>query len=217
MKRTFVIVWILAAVSMHGEILDRMRAVVNSHIVTQSDLKRERSIRAVLGEKDLKDDKLLLQDLIDAQIIDEQVSEFPGIDVADGDVLARLDKISDLHGIPATTVRTAIQRRLRMSEFFDLRFRQFLSASDDEVLKYYQTVFVPEAQKRGLTAVPAMDAVAGQIRSNLIEGKMTNRFLRFSSSLRRSSLLQSPVCSFSSILRVLKHVPATSPFAKSRT
>ncbi len=172
---------------MYGQILDRMMAVVNNHIITLSDLKRERATRAVLGEKELKDDKALLQDLIDAQIIDEQVSEFPGIDVVDADVQGRIDKISDLQGIPAAVIRAAIQRRLRMSEFFDLRFRQFLSASDDEVLKYYETVFVPAAQKQGMKLIPAMDAVTAQIRSNIIEEKMTPGIDDWLAALRKRS------------------------------
>ena len=154
MKRAFLVLWILTASQLHSEIIDRMMAVVNNHIVTLSDVRREHKIRSVLGENESQDDKVFLQTLIDAQLVQEQVAEFPGIEVAESEVQAQMDKIQDLQGLPRSVVRDAILKRLQTSQFLDLRFRQFLSASDDEILKYYQTVFVPEAQKRGMTPIP---------------------------------------------------------------
>src|SRR2546429_4217559 len=69
-------VWLItAALNLNAQVIDRMMAVVNNHIITLSDVTRERLIREVLGNKGMRDDKAILYDLIDAQIIEDEIAQ----------------------------------------------------------------------------------------------------------------------------------------------
>jgi hypothetical protein len=58
--------------SSHSEILDRMIAVVEGHVITLSDVRQEREIRGQLGETFKGDDNALAREMIDNYLIDRQ-------------------------------------------------------------------------------------------------------------------------------------------------
>ena len=175
------------ALSVRAEILDRILAVVGGRIVTLSDSHQEHAIRLALGEALPKDDKAMLQDLIDARLLENEVDQFPGIDVSEQDIDARLQKIPNLQGLPTSVVRDAIRHRLYRAEFIELRFRQFIRPTDNDVRAYYDSVFVPEARNRGLNPVPAFDQVQELVRQNVIEEQLTHDVDNWLDTVRRRS------------------------------
>lgn len=187
MKRVFLIILLLSATSVRAEIIDRMMAVVNNHIITLSDLGREREIRAVLGGSDSKDDKTILKELIDAQIIEDQIAQFPGIEVTDVQLDSELKRHPDFRGLTPDVVRAAILRRLRTAEFFQVRFRQFIRPTDEEVRRYYDTIFVPAAAKQGISPVPSLEQMTDAVRNNVIEEKVTHEVENWLEATRRRS------------------------------
>jgi len=190
MKRLLFISWILAAIALEGQVIDRIVAVVNNRIITSSDVRREQLIREVLRTNQSRDADVVVKELIDNQIIEEQVAQFPGIDVSDERVQAEIDKISDLKGLPRETLRDAVRQRIRNTEFFDQRFRLFTRVSDEEVRQYYDRVFVPEAQKRGVNPVPSFEQVADGLRNNVIEEKLVRDIDAWLEALRRRSNIE---------------------------
>src|SRR5262245_44181515 len=116
---------VLAAGRLDAEIIDRMVAVVNNRVITLSDLRLAQQVNAVLG-KPVIDEKELVRELIDAQLIEEQMTQFFGIEVTEANVDEALKAIPDLGGLSPGVVRDAIRRRLSIDQFFELRFRQFL-------------------------------------------------------------------------------------------
>jgi peptidyl-prolyl cis-trans isomerase SurA len=184
----FVSLWFIT--STHAEILDRIVAAVDGHIVTLSDLQQEREIRARLGEKPIDDDKALLQELIENRLIESQMADFPGVEVTDEEVDAELKKTQARQGAASQAVREAVRKRLQMQRYFDVRFRQFLRASDEEVRKYYDEVFVPEARKRGVNPVPSFEQVADMIRMNIIEEKLDHEVMGWLEAIRRRSNIE---------------------------
>jgi hypothetical protein len=161
-----------AATGSYAQIIDRMMAVIGNHIITLSDVTQERRVREVLGEKGSSDDKSILNDLINSFLVQAEIGQSPGIDVSDADIDNAMRQIPDLHGIPPAVVRDAIRSRLRASQFFDVRFRQAIRPTNDEIQQYYKDVFVPAAQKRGTNPVPALDQVSDMIAKNIVEEKM---------------------------------------------
>ena len=187
-KRITIVVAILAtAWQLNAEIIDRIMAVVNGRIVTLSDLRMERRIRVVLGGDQVNDDKALARDLVDRILFEEQVAQFPGILVDDSEVEGELNKVDNLRGIPPDTLREAIRRRLTLNQFFDLRFRQLLRPTDDEVRHYYETVFLPEAGRLGLNPIPTLDQVREPVRNNVVEEKMQGAIDAWLKTLRERS------------------------------
>jgi hypothetical protein len=158
--------------SVQAEIIDRIRGVVGNQIITQSDIREERNLRAALGEA-AEADTAILQSLVEELLIEDQMLQFPGVEVAASEIEAELSMVQDRHGLPLQVIEDGIRRRFARMRFFELRFRQFITASSEEIQQYYETVFVPEAQARGLRPIPPLQEVADLVRSNVVNEKLS--------------------------------------------
>jgi hypothetical protein len=87
-------------------------------------------------------------------------------------------------------LRNAILRRLRTARYFDLRFRQFLRATDEEIRAYYDSVFIPELKARGVSPVPPLEEVSDAIRTNVIGEKLDREVTVWLDALRRRSNIE---------------------------
>src|SRR5436190_1392350 len=82
----YVSVFCLFSCISRAEILDRMIAVVEGHVITLSDIRQEREIRRQLGEPFTGDDKALAREMIDNYLIDRQSTDFAGLDVSQQEI-----------------------------------------------------------------------------------------------------------------------------------
>ena len=174
-----------------AEVIDRIVAVVEGRIITLSDLRQEREIRARLGEPAIDDDAVLVKQLVDNYLIERQTAEYPNIDVVNEEVEAELKKATSLIS-ESEAVRDSIRRRIRMQKFFDLRFRQLIRPTDEEIRKYYENVFVPEARARGLQSIPPLSdgEMARGIRENVIQESLDHEVEVWLEAIRRRSNIE---------------------------
>jgi hypothetical protein len=173
-----------------AEVIDKVLAVVDGHIITASDLRQERDILMRLNEKPVDDDKALVQQLIDNYLIETQISDFPGIDVTDADVDRELDKAVTRESAPSPALREAVRLRVRMRKYFEMRFVQFIQASDEDISKYYNDIFVPEAKKRELNPIPPLTQVTELIRNNVIQESLSHEINIWLEAIRRRSNIE---------------------------
>ncbi len=178
--------WLLASFYAQAEIIDRIVAVVEGRIITLTDLRQEREIRARLGDEAVDDDKVLVQQMIEDHLIEIQISSFPGIEVTEAEIDASLDKSKHL----SPAIREAVRRRLRRLRYFDVTFRRNLRASDEEVRKYYDEVFVPEAGARGVNPIPKLEEVADAVRQNVVEESLSREVDNWLEAIRRRSSIE---------------------------
>lgn len=177
-----------------AQTIDRMLAIVDGNVITHGDLQRYRRLAGMFGFADEvpADDRAALESLIDDRLIDAQVQQFPVIRVADAEVRALVSEIAPA-GDPLLTlelISTAARDRLERAQYFDIRFGQFVSASDEEVQEYYETVFLPQARERGLAPIPPLEAVAGKIRQNVLVEQTNRDIMTWLESLRRRSEIE---------------------------
>jgi hypothetical protein len=71
-----------------------------------------------------------------------------------------------------------------------MRFGQFIQASDADVSKYYDEVFVPEAKKRELNPIPPLTEVADLIRNNVVREAMNHEINIWLEAIRRRSNIE---------------------------
>jgi hypothetical protein len=180
--------WVISC-SVEAEVIDRMVAAVEGHVITLSDLRQEREIRTRFGEK-AADDAALLREMIDNYLIERQSSNFPGVDVTQEEINAELKNSQPQEAPPSAAIRDAIGRRIRMRKYFDLRFRQFIRPTDDELKKYYDDVFVPEAKKRGLNPVPPFAEITDAIRNNVINEQLNHEINIWLEAIRTRSNIE---------------------------
>jgi len=174
-----------------AEVIDRIVAVVEGHIITLSDLRQEREVRARLGEQAIDNDADLVRQLVDNYLIERQTAEYPNIDVVNEEVEAEL-KRSTSRITESEALRDSVRRRIRMQKFFDLKFRQLIRPTDEEIRKYYENVFVPEARARGLQSVtPLSDGeMARGIRENVIQESLDHEVEVWLEAIRRRSNIE---------------------------
>jgi hypothetical protein len=188
----FVFIFVLLSLgqSFQAEVIDKVVAVVDGHIITASDMRQERDILMRLNEKQVDDDKALVQQLIDNYLIEAGIADFPGIEVTDEEVTEQFQKSVAGEGAPSQPLREAVRLRLRMQKYFEMRFGQFIQASDEDVNKYYNAVFVPEAQKRGLNPIPPLTQVSDLIRNNVIQESLHHEITIWLEAIRRRSNIE---------------------------
>lgn len=189
-RRTIIIalISIFMCHSTHAEILDRIAAVVNGHVITLSDIRRERAILPVLGDP-VGSDEEILKSLVDRFLLEEQIAQFPGLEISDEEINSRMSAIGDLHAVSPAEVKTAVANKIQRRRYFDLRYRQFILVSGEEIGNYYETRFVPEVRKRGMP-VPDLDQVLDSIRENVFEEKLSEEVEKALKALRSRSNIE---------------------------
>jgi len=156
---------------LHAEVIDKIAAVVDGRIITLSDIRLEHEVQAVLGDPSETDEELL-KSMIDRALMEEEMAQFPSLDVSDDEVDERMKAITDFRGIDPSEVRNAIVRKIQRRRYLELRYQQFIVVSSEEIEKEYETTFVPEAVKRGI-AVPELKDVEDSLRMILFEKKVS--------------------------------------------
>ena len=183
----FVSLWF--TLSGRAEVIDRVVAVVEGHVITLSDLRQERQIRAQLGEEASDDDAALAKLLVDNFLIERQIADYPNLDVTDAEVDSAVEKFNLSANRASDALRNAVHQRIRMQKFFDVRFRQFIRPTDDEIQKYYDEVFLPEARARGMQSIPPLTdpEMAKGIRENVIQESLDHEVDGWLKAIRRRS------------------------------
>lgn len=188
-KLLVVAFWLLSLSAVRAEIIDRLMAVVDGRIITLSDVRRERDLQAALGAAPASEG-ILLQNLIEQYLIEDQIAQFPGIEVSDSEIDAEFAMLKEPDGVSEQAMRTALRRRIARSHYFDLRFRQFIAATAEEIQRYYDTVFLPAARDRGIATIPPLSDIAASIRANVVDEKLNREVARQLEAIRERSEIE---------------------------
>ena len=175
--------------SSHAETLDKIVAVVDGRLITLSDVRQETVIRNLLGETAINDDAVV-QQLIEGYLIESQLAGYPGINVTDDEIAEALSKIQKKDGVSPSALHDGVLRRMRTARYFDVRFRQFLTPTDQDVRKYYDEIFVPEARARGVNPIPPLEQVKDAIRMNVLNEQLDHEVSIWLEAVRRRSNIE---------------------------
>lgn len=199
---------VIARDSAPGEVLDRVVAVVNNQAILASDLEDEirlsvldpATIQGVALTRERALEQLISRALIQQQIRQEDAQT---LQPAQTEVDARLSEIRrelpvcvrrscatdagwqaflDANGLTAGRVESYLRYRLEILHFIELRFRQGILISPEEVEKYYKQTLVP--QYRAGETVPALDKVSSRIEEILLQQQVNILFDDWLKNLR---------------------------------
>ena len=172
----------LAGVS-HADVIDRLMAVIDGRVVTLGDVNRYREVSRLFGDPVRQEESDLLQEVIEDLLIQDQIDQFPGLQVVEERIDEYMAHLPDSEALTSTVIRDAVRKRLQRIDYFELRLRRFTEATDEEIINYYETVFVPEAQARGLEPLPAVDEVSELISENVTTEKADRELSIWTDSL----------------------------------
>jgi len=189
-----------------AEVVDRTVAVVNSHLVTWSDLDEQMRFEALENQRPLKDlteadrrtafDHLvqdwLLRDQMQGTLpaseadVDTRItairstwSTVPNVEDDDAKWAATLDR----YGLSPQELRSLVASQLEVLRFLELRVRPLVQVSRQEVDDYYANTLAPQVRAQGQSPAPE-DEVSVKIRELLEEQKMNDEMEKWLNTLR---------------------------------
>ncbi len=200
----------LALSAMAGQIVDRVVAKVNDHIILQSDWEEEVAFEALANGRALDsftsaERNAALDRLVDQELLREQVR--PSQPAAAGEVAARVSEVRKLHPDCATDEgwhaklqryglsQSALEKRLgdqiQLMKLVEDRLRPSIQIDQHAVENYYNDQLLPEMKRAGSRATPLTE-VFGRIKDLLAERKMNELLSGWLSSLRSGSHILTP-------------------------
>jgi peptidyl-prolyl cis-trans isomerase SurA len=194
--------------------LDRVIAVVNRQVVLQSDLEDEMQLSVLDpstngNAKDTKQqalDRLISRTLIQQQIQQENI---PAAEPTPAEIASRLKEIrTDLpacmrancasdsgwneflahHELSPARVNKYVRNRLQILSFIELRFRQGIRITPEDIETYYRQTLLPQYPS-GQTA-PPLAQVSSRIEEILLQQRVNALFDTWLTNLRSQGQIQ---------------------------
>jgi peptidyl-prolyl cis-trans isomerase SurA len=200
----------LTAYAVAGQVVDRVIANVNGHVVLQSDWEREVVFEAFSNGRDpdsftSAERKAALDRLIDQELLREQVR--PSQPAPAEQVAARVAEVRKLNPDCATDeswgaklqryglTQSALEKRLsdeiQLMKLVEDRLRPAIQIDQRAVETYYNDQLLPNLKKAGDRAKPLTE-VFGRIKDLLAEKKMNELLTGWLASLRSGSHIATP-------------------------
>ena len=205
----FVIALLLAGVA-QAQVVDRMVAVVNKHVILESELDQATRVEFLLQGKPIdqlaQTDRIaVLERLIDRSLLDQQIVDPAMLNPSPEDLAAKIKELrkglpgagSDErwktilagYGLTQQDVEDQLTSQFRILRFIDLRFRGLVQVDKDAIAAYYQDHFMPEVRKRNV-AEPKLSEVSDKIEQILAEQRIDGLLNNWLKTLRAQAHIE---------------------------
>jgi peptidyl-prolyl cis-trans isomerase SurA len=200
----------LATSSLGGQIVDRVVANVNGHVVLQSDWEQELAFEAFSNARDpdsftSAERNAALDRLIDRELLREQVR--PSQPAPAEQVAARVAEVRKLHpecatddgwhatlqryGLTQSSLEKRLSDEIQLMKLVEDRLRPSIQIDQRAVETYYRDQLLPDMKRAGSRATPLTE-VFGRIKDLLAERKMNELLSGWLASLRSGSHILTP-------------------------
>jgi peptidyl-prolyl cis-trans isomerase SurA len=195
-----------------GEVIDRIIATVNGHIILQSDWNEALCYEALLNGRALNqftddDRRAVLDRLIDQELLGEQMKSAYFEHASESEAAARVadsrkhypEAATDA-GWQAVLARFAlsekdlvahVQQQIDLMRLVDARLRPAVQIDSKTIEAYYREKFVPQLKQPVAGEVPSAE-VAAKIRELLTQEKVNELMISWLQSLRSESKVSVP-------------------------
>ena len=190
-----------------GKVLDRIVAIVNDDVILESDIDEERrfeSIQPYRGSTGEFSRERAVQRLIDRALILQQAALEPEDAITAQDLDAQLAKLrkdipgcADYHcetdagwqkyladrGFTVAEFTELWRRRMELLRFIEVRFRNGIRVSDDEIKEYFEKTMLPEYERQKVTP-PKLETVSKRVEEVLLQQRVSDLLRDWLKSLR---------------------------------
>jgi peptidyl-prolyl cis-trans isomerase SurA len=216
MITTVALTWFVSALLLPaaraGEVIDRIVATVNGHIILQSDWDEALCYEALLNGRALNqfaddDRRAVLDRLIDQELLGEQMKSASFQHASEAEAAARVADARKQYpeaanaegwqtglakfGLSEKDLVAHVQQQIDLMRLVDARLRPAVQIDSRTVEAYYREKFVPQLKRPIVDDVPTAD-VAAQIRELLTEQKVNELMVSWLQSLRSESKVSVP-------------------------
>jgi parvulin-like peptidyl-prolyl isomerase len=202
-----------------ADVIDRIIATVNGHVILQSDWDEALCYEALLTNRTLAqitddDRRAVLDHLIDQELLREQMTSADFTHATDAEVSAKVAEARK--GYPQAASADAwqsllaqfhlsekdllnhIRQQIDVMRLVDARLRPAVEIDSKSVEAYYRNQFVPKLKQAGASEVPLAE-VSVKIRELLTEQKVSELLVSWLQTLRSEGQV---------------HIPGVTPAAK---
>jgi hypothetical protein len=209
MRSTLIVLLLAVPFSVHaGELLDRIVATVNTHLILQSDWDDEVRFEAFMSarkpeEVTAEQRKAALDRLIDQDLLREQMRTTDLKPVAAGELKKQIDDLKDeqirehpgqswemtlsKYQLSEKVIKQHVAAELEQLQLVDMRFRPSIQVSDADVEKYYREQIIP---KLHASDPLRLNDAAPKIREILIQEKINQLLNSWLETLRSQARIQ---------------------------
>jgi peptidyl-prolyl cis-trans isomerase SurA len=201
-----------AAGEVSSEVIDRIIATVNGHIILQSDWDDALCYEALLTNRTLAqitddDRRAVLDRLIDQELLREQMKSADFNHATDAEVAAQVANARKQYPQAASAeawqsllarfhltekdLHAHIRQQIDVMRLVDARLRPVVEIDSKSVEAYYRDQFVPKLKQTGASTVPLAE-VSGKIRELLTEQKVSELLLSWLQTLRSEGRVHIP-------------------------
>jgi peptidyl-prolyl cis-trans isomerase SurA len=187
-----------------AEVLDRIIATVNGHVILQSDWDEALCYEALLSNRTLAqfsddDRRAVLDRLIDQELLHEQMNSAGFVHATDAEVDTRLAEthklypqaalpqqwqaLLDQYHLTQTDLRVRIRTQIDLMRLVDARLRPAVQIDSKSIEAYYRDQFVPKLKQSGAADVPLAE-VSSKIREVLTQQKVSELLVSWLQTLR---------------------------------
>ena len=195
-----------------GQVIDRIVATVNGHIILQSDWDEGQRYEALLNGRALEqftddDRRAVLDRLIDQELLGEQMKSASFQHASESEAGARVaearkqypEAATDVgwksllsrYGLAEKDLVAHVQQQIDLMRLVDAHLRPAVQIDSKTIEAYYREKFVPQLKQSVVAEVPSAD-VAAKIRELLTEEKVNELMISWLQSLRSESKLNVP-------------------------
>jgi parvulin-like peptidyl-prolyl isomerase len=190
-----------------GTVLDRVVAVVNGDLILESDVDEEGRFEEIQPYRTTDEShsrEATVRRLIDRLLILQQAELEPETSISDKALDAQLmtlrrdipecrqyhceteagwEKYINAHGFTLEEFRKRWRERMELLRFIEVRFRNGIQVSDDDIKNYYEKTMLPEYAERHVTP-PKLEAITPRIEEVLLQQQVGNLLRDWLTSLR---------------------------------
>jgi hypothetical protein len=208
--RLHIVIALLLAGIGQAQVVDRMVAVVNKHVILESELDQATRVEFLMQAKPIErvtsvDRTIVLDRLIDRSLIDQQIVNPNMLDPAPEELKAKIEELRQ--GVPGAStneswtnilagygltqqdVEEQLTSQFRILRFIDLRFRGLVRIDKKAIAAYYQDHFLPEVRKRNASE-PQLSEVSDKIEQILAEQRIDELLNNWLKTLRAQAHIE---------------------------
>jgi peptidyl-prolyl cis-trans isomerase SurA len=190
-----------------GTVLDKVIAVVNGDLILESDIDEEQRFEEIQPYRTVGANpsrEFTVRRLIDRMLILQQAEIEPETAVSDKELEAQLatlrkdipacreyhcetdagwQKYVNDHGFTEEEFRVRWRQRMELLKFIEVRFRNGIRISDDDIRGYYEKTMLPEYAKQHVSP-PKLETISPRIEEVLLQQQVGNLLRDWLKSLR---------------------------------
>jgi len=195
-----------------AQVIDRIIATVNGHIILQSDWDEALCYEALLTNRTLAqfsddDRRAVLDRLIDQELLREQMKSADFPHATDAEVAARVADarkqylqatssdawqalLAEYH-LGERDLLAHVRQQIDVMRLVDARLRPAVEIDSKSIEEYYRDQFVPKLKQSGASDVPLAE-VSAKIRELLTEQKVSELLVSWLQTLRSEGQVHIP-------------------------